>query len=58
MTLNLWHESFEGTIPFKNVKEVHFDYCTDTITVIFHDNHSEEIPLMNLESIKDCEGIK
>lgn len=55
MIINLWHESFEGTVQFNEVKEVHFDYCTDTITVIFQDKHSEEIPLMNLESIKDCE---
>ena len=53
MIVNLWHESFEGTVPFKNVKEVHFDYCTDTFTIIFHDDHSQTIPLPNLESIKN-----
>lgn len=52
MIVNLWHESLEGTVPFENVEEVHFDYCTDSFTIIFHDGHSEEVPLINLESIK------
>lgn len=52
MIVNLWHESCEGTVPFDNVEEVHFDYFSDTVTIIFHDGHSEEVSLMNLESIK------
>lgn len=52
MIVNLWHESFEGTVPFEDVEEVHFYWETDTFTMIFHDGHSEDVPLMNLESIK------